>query len=80
MNQLRYWRLERGLSQDRLAERAGCSKSAISQYENGVNKPPISMCITLAHVLGIDPDILLQDFHGVSLPQNRARRMARQAK
>jgi transcriptional regulator with XRE-family HTH domain len=80
MNQLRYWRLERGLSQDRLAERTGCSKSAISQYENGVNKPRIPVCITLAQALGIDPDILLQDFHGVHLPHSRARRVARQAK
>lgn len=69
MKPLRYWRLERGLSIYRLAERAGCSKSAISQYERGVNTPPIPMCLSLAQALGIDPDILLQDFHGVSLPQ-----------
>jgi transcriptional regulator with XRE-family HTH domain len=80
MNQLRYWRLARGLSQDRLAERIGCSKTAISQYENGVYKPPIPMCITLAQALSIDPGILLQDFHGVNLPHSRVRRGARQVK
>lgn len=70
MKPLRYWRLERGLSIYRLAERAGCSKSAISQYERGINTPPIPVCIALARALGIDPNILLQDFHGVSLPEH----------
>lgn len=74
MSQLRYYRLAQGLSQDRLADATGCSKSAISQYENGVNKPPISVCVTLATALGIHPNILLQEYHGVSLPETRATR------
>lgn len=69
-NPVRYWRQQRGWSQDQLADAAGCSKGAISQYENGVIKPTLAMCLKLAKALHIDPNVLLNAFHGVSVSPN----------
>ena len=76
MTQLQHWRLVRGLSQDQLATLAGCSKSAISQYEHGINKPRFPVCDRLAHVLGIDRNVLIQDFYGFSITDDPASCMA----
>ena len=58
MTQLQRWRLVRGLSQDQLAALVRCSKSAISQYEHGINKPRFPVCDRLAHVQRAHPRFL----------------------
>ncbi|MCL6563288.1 MAG: helix-turn-helix domain-containing protein [Firmicutes bacterium] len=74
---LRKWRLDRGLTQAQLAKAAGVTDNAISQYERGIKTPRIAVCIRLSKALGLHPDVLLNAFHGVSLPDSPAARVAR---
>lgn len=64
MSALRVWRRERGLSQAQLADAIGGSKSAISMYEHHVLTPPVAVCTRLAEALGIDPNVLIHEYHG----------------
>jgi transcriptional regulator with XRE-family HTH domain len=48
------FRKERGLTVRRLAERAGCTHSYISQLEKGTTVPSLSMVGKLAAALGIN--------------------------
>lgn len=52
-------RSKRGLSQARLADELGCSKSAISMYENGSRLPDFEMLEMLADFFNVDTDYLL---------------------
>jgi transcriptional regulator with XRE-family HTH domain len=71
MSQLRYWRQERGMSQQELGRAVGVTGMAISQFERGVNKPRIQLCKVLAQALNVEFDVLFQDFYGFSLPETR---------
>jgi transcriptional regulator with XRE-family HTH domain len=48
--QLKAWRLERKLSQAAAAERIGCSRRSIQQWESGANPVPdyIAMAVAAA--------------------------------
>lgn len=50
---LRHWRTVRGLSQAKLAEKAGVSVKHYNFLENGRSKPSKSVVITLGHCLGL---------------------------
>ena len=52
-------RLERGWSQQEVAERVGLNKMTISQYENGKRKPSFEMIEALAEVFHVDLNYLL---------------------
>lgn len=80
MSALRYWRLERGLSQARLADAIGGSKSAISMYEHRVMTPPVAVCTRLAEALSIDPNVLIREYHGFSIADSATSRIAAKAK
>lgn len=52
-------RRESGLSQQQLAERLGCSTSAIGMYEQGRREPPGKLIVALAATFGVTTDYLL---------------------
>ncbi len=56
---LRVWREHRGLSQTRLAERAGVTQGAIAQIESGRRKGSVHLLRKLARALEIDVDDLV---------------------
>lgn len=59
---LRKWRDFRGLTQERLAERAGVSQGLISQLENNKTDFTGDVLAALAYALGCDPaDLLMRD-------------------
>ncbi|MCD8073753.1 MAG: helix-turn-helix domain-containing protein [Lachnospiraceae bacterium] len=47
-------RIEKGISQKKLADSLGVSAAMISQYENGVRKPKKSTLIRIADAIGVD--------------------------
>lgn len=58
---LRAVRLERGMTQERLAELAGRDRTYISQAERGLCNPSLSTISKLAEVLGVKKSDLLGD-------------------
>ena len=52
-------RLERGLSQERLAEAAGLSQRYLSVLERGENSPTLNVIVRLAAALDLSPAELL---------------------
>jgi len=52
---LRQWRLDRGLSQERLAELSGCDRSYLSRLERGINAPGLNVVVEIGGALGIAP-------------------------
>lgn len=54
-------REERGTTQYRLAQLTGCSIQQISQIERGEREPKLSTLILLAHALGMEPGILVNE-------------------
>lgn len=57
---LRWWRLDRHLSQVQLAERAGVTQAAVSQLERGLRIPTLRTVVRLAKALSLEPAQLLQ--------------------
>lgn len=62
---LRAHRLERGLSQEELAEASGLHRTYISGLESGARNPTIKIVVQLAKSLGITASELLE---GVDKP------------
>lgn len=59
-------RLDRGLDQRALAERAGISQSEVAKIEGGrAKRPSAQVLIALARALGGAPDALLGELEGV---------------
>lgn len=54
-------RMQCGLTQDDLAEKAELSTTHISCIERGVKPPKLDTFVKIANVLGVTSDILLQD-------------------
>ena len=57
---LRRLRLDKGLSQEELALRAGVDRTYISALERGVYSATVTMIGKLAAVLGVEPAMLLE--------------------
>lgn len=57
-NQIQYYRKKQGLTQLQLAERAYCSVTSISGWENGLKIPRVDTALCLAHALGVTLDDL----------------------
>lgn len=49
-------RLERGISQDKLAEKADLDRTYLSGIERGIRNPGIKVVIRLARALGVSVD------------------------
>lgn len=56
---LRELRLEKGLSQTKLAKTFGVDFRTISNWENGVRKPDIDMLVVIADYFEVSSDYLL---------------------
>ncbi|MGA2106123.1 MAG: XRE family transcriptional regulator [Syntrophorhabdales bacterium] len=68
-SKIRRVRLQRGLSMDALAKRAGFTKSYVSQIENQKREPTIGTLVTLAHALGVN---VFSIIGGGNLPEEEA--------
>src|SRR5688572_14626919 len=58
--QLKYWRIRRGLTVDQLVERSGVSKRAVDRYEKGENALPRNLA-SIAEGLQIEVETLWAD-------------------
>ncbi len=58
---VKYYRTERGLSQEALAEQIGTIHKHISNIETGVRAPSLELLILIANVLDVSADDLLTD-------------------
>ena len=56
---IKYLRLERNLSQQKLANEIGVSQKAIDYWERGINEPKASYIVLLADFFGVTCDFLL---------------------
>ena len=56
---LKYWRKNKGLTQEKLAEKLHVSRSIISNYENGKQELNASIIINICKILEIDANLLL---------------------
>jgi transcriptional regulator with XRE-family HTH domain len=54
-------RVWRGLSQEKLAERAGISRYTVYRLELAQASPPIAHLLRIAHALDVHPTVLLED-------------------
>jgi len=72
---LKKFRKAKKLTLDNLAQAAGCSKSYLSQIENGLSSPSLAVLGTLANNLGISVAALLKEENGSKsswhLPANK---------
>jgi len=60
VNQVKKARINAGLNQAQLAERAGTSQAYISEIESGKTKPSLGMLEAIAEALGCKLTILLE--------------------
>lgn len=56
---IKHYRKQAGLSQEKMAEKIGVSRQAITKWENGETMPDIEKCDRLAAFYGIKIDALL---------------------
>ena len=70
-NRLRKLRIERGLTQQQLADKFNYGKSIISSYERGTKKPPINTVERLADYFSVSTDYLLcrTDIRNIEIPK-----------
>ena len=59
MNPIRECRIERGLSQQKLADMIGVHQTAVSQWEKGRTDPDKQSLLRLSEALGVSADRLL---------------------
>ena len=55
---LKRLRATAGLNQEELAKKIGCSKSAISMYENGAREPDLETLEAIADIFNVDMNTL----------------------
>lgn len=58
-SRIRKYRKELGLTQEQLAETIGVTKSRISNWEQGINRPDADILADLSKALNVSPSILL---------------------
>ncbi len=54
-------RRKQGLSQERLAEKLGCSRQVISKWENGTTTPDVEMLQNYSELFGVSIDYLVKE-------------------
>lgn len=59
IERIRALRLEKGWTQDKLAERADLTSEAVTRVERGVRIPTLKTVAKLAYGLGVSPAVLL---------------------
>lgn len=60
-NKIRSLRIEKGWTQEQLAEKVGVSDKYISKIETGNRKPSIEFYIDVSNILGVSLDYLFYD-------------------
>lgn len=60
-DQLKYYRLRHGYSQEQLAEQLNVSRQAVTKWENGQSKPSSKNLHALADLYGISTEVLLKN-------------------
>ena len=73
-NNLKYFRLERGLSKKDLAKKAGLSAALLTYYENGSRQPGVESLNALAKALSISPALLLENGPSLSFSHGAFRK------
>lgn len=56
---VKLWRIQRSLTQQELAGRAGISKPYLSQIETGKRQGTVETLRAIARALGVPPDVLI---------------------
>lgn len=64
--QIRAYRQEKGMTQERLAEAVGVTVGAVSKWESGTSVPELSVLVELASLFGTSVDTLI----GYEVPDN----------
>ena len=59
--QIKYYRKQAGLSQEKMAEKIGVSRQAITKWENGTGTPDIANLMAIADLFQISVDELLSN-------------------
>lgn len=54
-------RLQKGLSQKKIADELGCSPNVYSRYETGDRQPSIEILIRLSEILGVTVDYMIEN-------------------
>ena len=72
-DRLRKMRLERGLTQEQLAQQIGVAKSTLTGYEKGNREPDVFKIKRILEVLDMDSDYLL----GISRKNKKSPRHGR---
>ena len=60
-NLIKHWRLERALSQEKVARLSNISVSSLRKYENGERRPKIETLMRIAEVLDVDASDLIKN-------------------
>ncbi len=58
-NRIRMYRKESGLTQKQLADRINVTKSRVSNWEQGINRPDADILADICRVLNVSPSNLL---------------------
>lgn len=61
-SRIRFYRKESGLKQEQLADRINVTKSRVSNWEQGINRPDADILADICRALNISPGSLL-DVH-----------------
>ena len=69
-DRLRKARIEAGLNQRELGEKAGCSDAMVTQMEKGTKTPGIALLAAITKVLGCSADYLLHGTNDKGLKKN----------
>jgi transcriptional regulator with XRE-family HTH domain len=70
---IRFFRIESGLSQTTLAERVGVSFQQLQKYENAANRVPASRLIRIARALNVPVPILWTDHPDAAASETASR-------
>lgn len=69
-NNIRKWRLIKGLKQGTLADSLGISKVAVSKIETGKTNIPILRFLAIAKALDLTVDLLMRDPCSIIISSN----------
>ena len=58
---IREYRLEKGITQEMLANELYVSTQAVSKWERSISLPDVTLIVKISHILGVSCDALLMD-------------------
>ncbi len=69
VSRMRQLRMELGLSHEKIANRAGITRPAVSHIESGKRKPSLAMAVKLAYALDVELSEILKYAESVGAAQ-----------